>query len=1072
MSIPKDMPEGKGIIDPQPTELGEPSADGSVQVAGLDLGAGRKVSRKILKEIMEPLTKPGAKMEKDVIIDAPIAEPEARVEVPVQEAPTDYTASGRQEPRIMPEPVSEEKAAEIMAARGEAMDAPRTAPSPTPAQKEAGVEKGRVNTTFYSSDELNATIQAVSKDLPPVGPRTIQSLYDDASERGVATNVLDQMFKGKPMTSAIGGDELAKRMAALVTVHDASLLRIDEMMAKAQAGQLAMPERVKLREALAQHDIIVKELSGAKTDIARSMNVFKGAGEGAQKNLSITEQRRVLEQFGGDEQLRILAEKWMTMPNAKAKNKMVEVGLYRKTIDAIIYTAQSTLLTDPNTHLFNGVGTAALIGLDFAERTAAATVISPLLSNLEKLIGKQRSAADKFQLADIGARAGGIKRGIIDGWSMMGEGFMQRDVQARDVQRSALSSEYLSNTPYMKFRGKVLRTGELKGTMVGRAIDMMGAVHSVPMRFIAAADGFFGGIAQRIELHEQAQRYGVQKYIEALDAGDSAGTAMEKAQHANGRLLSQQPADIAASVEGFRRIVTLQEDIDKNVPMANMYIGMNRGLNMRGIKLITLFNRTLVNIANQGMSRTPLAPMSAQFWSDVKRGGRYKDLAISRMALGSSMLIAGWQFADDGRVTGPGPIDLKDKDTLTSMGWQPFALRLQGEHEVSTPTIERFKSLLGEDSVSQGTGEFDGDVFVSLRKIDPASTPLLVGAAMRNAMFYSDYDDDDEYVQKMFAGAAGGMYQMAASFPQTQLIAKLYRVVSSQKTGGDEAEKLTRVFDEIMKTYASTVMAGTPIAGLTNGALSARFERYLDPGQSETAINQAQVEAGEAGLFGVEALSYDPHWAGFRAFGEAYNQWMSRTPFSSRKLQPRLNEFGEEIVPDIGTLYNFGPRMRAGVGSWEGKKGELKSYLSMINHGITRLPQKLTLAGHTLTAEQRIRYIQLYANDIRLKEFNNATLAEAIMADAADLIDETQKLGIDFPFGEAQKSVNGIVAQYRLAARERMFGTFITDEKFRLVDVSPKARGRDMGLPDDIIEYPEISKRMAEEKRRSIFTPK
>lgn len=1067
MSIPKDMPEGKGIIDQQPNELGTQEEDGSIQVAGLDLGIGRKISSEVTKQIMEPLTRKGAKMAKDVTIKRAEPSTEPKVEIPVTEAPTDFTAESKLE---MPSPVSEERADELIKARAEGMGAPRTAPSPTKAQKAAGVEKGRINTTFYSKDELNAIIQATAKDLPPVAPRTIQSLYDEAHERGVATNVLDAMFKGKPLTSAIGNDELAKRMAALVTIHDVSVSRIDEMMARAQAGQLDMTGRVELREALAQHDIILKELSTAKTDIARTMNVFKGSGEGAQKTVSIMDQRRILDQFGGDNQLRLLAEKWMTAPNVKAKNKLVEVGFFKKTIDAIIYTAQSTLLTDPNTHAFNAAGTTALIASDFAERSLAATVVSPLRSAVMSAIGKTPNAADKFQLADISARAGAVYRGIIDGWSMMGEGFMQR--QARDVMTPALSSEYFSDTPYLKFRGKVYRTGELKGTMVGRVIDAMGMVHSVPMRFIAAADGFFGGIAQRMELHEVAQRYGTQKYIDAINAGESPGAAIKIAQNATGELLTKQPADIAATVEGFRRIVTLQEDIDKNVPMASAYIGMNRGLNWRPIKMITLFNRTLTNIANQGVARSPLAPLSAQFWSDVKRGGRHADLAISRMALGTGMMMGGYQLAEDGVITGPGPLDVKDKDTLTSMGWQPLAWRIGGEFEISAPAIERFKNLLGEDSVSQGTGEFDGDVFISLKKLDPASLPFLLGATMQSAMHYSDYDDDDEHLQRMFAGASGGLYQMASSFPQTQLVAKLYRIIASQQTGDDQATKAARVIDEITKTYASTLMAGTPIAGLSNGPLSARFERYLDPGMSETGITDAQVEAAEKGLFGIEALSYDPHWMGIRAFLEARNQWIAKTPFASRDLPPRMNEFGEDIAPDLDTLYHFGPRIRAGIGSWEGKTGELKMYLSMINHGIARLPRKITFSGHTLSAEQRNRYIQLYANDIKLPEYGNVNMAQAILNDAEGLVEEVNTLGIEFPFGEAQKSVDRIVSDYRKAARERMFGTFITDEKFRLVDVVPGGVGERMGLGYNKIEYPEISKKMRAEKRKAIFEPK
>ena len=1069
MSIPKDAPGAEVLGTPKAVETDTSQGDGSYQVASLSKAISRRATKAITKEIMKPLTKPGARMADDVKIVEPTAKIEAEAsgqiideqEVELPSNTTDFSATEEPaQPPVAKPIITDEAADETIAARQAAMDAARTAPSPTALQKEAGVEKGRINTTFYDQDELNATIQATAQNLPDISSRTIQSLYDDAHERGVATNILDQIFKGKPMTSAVGGDELATRMAALVTIHDASLVQVDAMMAKAVNGTLGVAEKVRLREALAQHQIIVEQLTTAKTDIARSMAAFKGAGDGTSKTLSMQQQQIVLDQFGGDDQMRVLAEKWMKADTAKAKNKLVEVGVLKKTIDAIIFTAQSSLLTDPNTHIFNAAGTGLMLSADSAERTAAVGY-GMLRQRVMKLVGKTPNE-ERFTGADVASRASAVFNGLLDGWHMMADGFTQKDVQAKDVPRTALSAEYFSNTPYMKLRGEVYRTGELKGTMIGNVLDAMGMVHSVPMRFIAASDGFFGGVAQRMELHDQAQKHGLRVYFDALDADETPEQALLLAQEATGRLLSEQPADIAASVDSFRRTITLQDDIDKNTPVSNLYTGTNKLMNSRVVKMITLFNKTLMNIGNQGTARLPgFNLVSPQFWSDYQKGGKMRDLAMTRVGLGTGMLATGYWLTETGRFTGPGPVDPADRDTLTASGYMPFALRLGEGEELSAPLIEKLKKVVGEDGVTKGIGDFDGQTFISLKKLEPITMPLLMGAAIKQSLHYSDYDDNE--AAAMFSAAVGATYQTASNFPQTQLVSELYRIMASQKVNEDEGSKFVRSLEQIITTYSNTVISGTPIVGLANGALSARLERYLDPGMSDTGIRAEQAE------FADDTLGIDLTAPGFRAFGEAYNRLLSRTPFLSKTLPPRLDEFGEEIAPDLDTLYNFGPRMRKGIGSWEGESGELKMYLASINHGITRLPKNVTFNGVTLTSEMKHRFIQLYANDIRIDGMN---MKQAIIKDANEMLDDIETLGLDFPYGEAQQRVNSIVSEYRTGARERMFGKTSIDAKYRLVNLSPVGVGTKLGLGNNRIEFPEAAQKMRMEKSMRIFEPK
>ena len=144
-------------------------------------------------------------------------------------------------------------------------------------------------------------------------------------------------------------------------------------------------------------------------------------------------------------------------------------------------------------------------------------------------------------------------------------------------------------------------------------------------------------------------------------------------------------------------------------------------------------------------------------------------------------------------------------------------------------------------------------------------------------------------------------------------------------------------------------------------------------------------------------------------------------------------------------------------------------YLSAINHGITRLPQNLKFNGVTLNSEQRNRFIQLYANDIKIDGKN---MVDTLLDEATELLNDVERLRIDFPFGEAQDIVNSTVSEFRAAARARMFGDFTTDKVNRSVTLSTRGVGSKLGLGGDRIEYPETAEKMRLEKSMRIFEPR
>jgi hypothetical protein len=91
------------------------------------------------------------------------------------------------------------------------------------------------------------------------------------------------------------------------------------------------------------------------------------------------------------------------------------------------------------------------------------------------------------------------------------------------------------------------------------------------------------------------------------------------------------------SMNAWRKQVTLQADIDKQLPFAGIYNGANKMMNKWYFKPMAPFSKTLTNIANEANSRIGVLNfISPSFYAELEKGGRHKDLAVSRIFLGSA----------------------------------------------------------------------------------------------------------------------------------------------------------------------------------------------------------------------------------------------------------------------------------------------------------------------------------------------------------------------------------------------------------------------------------------------------
>lgn len=935
------------------------------------------------------------------------------------------------------EPASEADVQKIVQQREEEIGAPRQVPSLTPLQKQAGLVEGRINTRFFDDDELAATVQAFAANIESPEKVTIQSLYEKARSIGASEENLFKIYSGD-MSVKVGDNQLATQLAGLVDLHDQSAMRVDDLVTRITNGSLDDAGMVELQEAVAQHNAIVSRLQGQQTDIARALNVFKRTNV-AMPDVLHGEIQDTLGALGTRDGLTAFAEKWKAAAgNRKAQNKLLTRSVAGRIYDAVIYAAQSSMLSNPLTHAYNFAATSAMLLDDFIVRGASIPV-GMARTRLAKVLGRE-FVDERSQLSDIAIRATAINAGIVDGFRLLGAALKQATGAKGEVRRNPYTSEYLFGREVSKARGDGLfKRG------VGASIDALGVLYSIPFKGIAAVDEFVGGIGMQMQLHQAALKDAESAYIRYLQAnpGDVSG-AEEVARSTAAKYLDTVPADAMQDAQDFRKMITMQADFDLDTRAGRVAWRTQKRLNWAVLKPFAMFSRTITQIASEGAARTPVLNfLSPRFYSDWKKGGVSRDMAVARVALGGGVMLAGHHLVANDLLTGTGPAGYAERNNLRQLGWQPNSLRFSADR-FTAGSIKRLNELV-PGSVTVGRGQFDGQVFVSLNRLEPLNMPLMLFSAYADTTKYALYDPDMSFASKMFSAGSAALAEFSTNIPVMTAFSDIVDIATSYES--DIGERILNIFNKAMETYGNVALQGTP-AGIPSSSLGAAFERMIDPAASETAVTEAQAEMLRA--MGVSDPAKAP---GLSAFLVTYNRFRSRVPGLSKDVLPKLD-------PLDATPIGGDPAIAHGFGIVSGGKPSLlREYFDQLNYAVGEPPAYMVpKAGRSMTAEMENRFKQLYAREIKI---NGVDMQTALANEIERYIEEYEgKYGEKLPLGTVHATLNRIVADYRGAARKVMFGAMEEDEKGYINEVRPV--GSEYGLVGDYIEYPEASRDLVE----------
>jgi hypothetical protein len=300
----------------------------------------------------------------------------------------------------------------------------------------------------------------------------------------------------------------------------------------------------------------------------------------------------------------------------------------------------------------------------------ALTLVSPIVEKpLEAGIGALRRTPDRVTFREVGARLAGMRQGTREGLKLAAQAFKTGESQSRvsrlDAQRNAISGTV----------GEIIR---------------------IPTRLILTQDEFFKAIHRRGELNAQA-------FKKAFDESGGGGQKMDElfAKY------KEEPTDaMKKAAEREAEYRTFQSELGPTGKSFQRFLAQSPTASF-----IVPFFKSPANLLKYAAERSPLAPLSDRWMAEIKAGGRQRDEALAKLTLGIGATGALVSYALEGKITGSGPTDPKERAALLATGWQPYSIKV-------------------------------GDTYLSIGRLDPYAT---IFGAVADAVTAKDYMTQEEY---------------------------------------------------------------------------------------------------------------------------------------------------------------------------------------------------------------------------------------------------------------------------------------------------------------------------------------
>ena len=619
------MPGAAQAMETEPpleADPGTPSMEEGIQVAGPIDAAMRKL-----------ITRQAAKAERSLVPDAARA---AEGELP------EAVKAGRF--KLIPEADQTLTDAVGAAVKARQAVAPNIGkPSPTAAERLAGVPDEPFNLSRYQTEDAAAIVGGVADAL---GIKTKAVTFDEikakAAESGISENFLTRLIgsDGRMMANAV---ETYKAFEVL----ESSANELDRLFKMVDSGAATDVDKLVLRQQIALHGMLQKGIKGIQTETARSLAVMRIPRDGTAPIV-----RQVLDEYGGDAALADMAKSYLALESRAAQNAMVEKSMMSGLKDVWFTTYINGLLSNPVSHAKNVVSNAMFGLYQIPERLVGAfysNVLPPGVRSWKSLI--PGTEAEKIAYDEALTMAQSMRNGIIEGMQLASTAFKKNqpgDLMSKIEAQRGMDVPPISSAAF----------GIESDKWFAKAIDYYGTAITLPGRALMTEDEFFKGVFYRMELNTQITRRGKQVYRDGIESGLNETDAMAKASLEVEGLFKNPPKDLDEAATLYAQKGTFTADLPPALK------SLQQVFNHPVLKVVVPFFKTPANIGLQLIERTAFAPLSSQWRDEIAKGGVYRDMALAKVTLGSSVLATFAMLAAEGNITGRGPERKADRDAL------------------------------------------------------------------------------------------------------------------------------------------------------------------------------------------------------------------------------------------------------------------------------------------------------------------------------------------------------------------------------------------------------------------------
>ena len=548
---------------------------------------------------------------------------------------------------------------------------------------------------------------------------------------------------------------------------------------------------LKFRQHYALMAQIQKVLLGVKTETGRALNQFKIPSDASKKysflggNIDEVNKRELLLEIGGFDEVKKVAELVIrTQDNTQLLKAVEKTGLREfsiKTSDAIAESFINVILSNPLTHMRNGLGNWISQAMVQAEKKYAATFF--------KKLGAEGTGTNYMAAhADI-ARSWG------------------KHMAAKEIM-SAMADVYkISGSKIESKLGKVTAQNfNIKNKTLGGAFDLFGkgiTLNNYPTKWLKYADDYFKNREFRAELYELAFNDGMEMFNKGLiDEKDLATYIASKVAHP-----TKEFTDLAvqqARYVTFQTPLKDRQDIFRVGNVAQQFKNMsaNAGPFSWLTNYYLPFVQTPTNIAGFVAERTPiLAKRLTAYNTEIAAGGKRAAIAKAKLQLGSMFYMATAPLGYYGVVRGS---DLRGgRSTLTG-----------GKSLVQKTT----KTQPMQIEIPIGDGKFQK---ISFRSFDPVAQMFANSAnagqflSLMQGSIQNNLDPEDpQYAQlanDMLHYTVGLAFSIGENLSNSTMLAGAGKMVNDSRKiiRGTMAENPGKAFKEVgsemMSSYVPTV---------------------------------------------------------------------------------------------------------------------------------------------------------------------------------------------------------------------------------------------------------------------------